>query len=216
MTERHDFVIAAPPGEPVGYSHLLHPDWSHVGDGATSGLQAADWTILNRQRGIYYAEQQAEQALRLLRTMQHDATFGYPINTYGHCLQSATLLLRDGFDEETVVVALFHDIGFVVCPTSHGEFAAALLGPYISEQHHWMLAHHGDFQNQHCHDYPGEIDRHTHERWRGHPHFAWTTEFVARYDQNAMRADYDNAPLEFFVPMVQRLFARPPHPLWRD
>ncbi len=48
------------------------------------------------------------------------------------------------------------------------------------------------------------------ERWRGHPHFDWVAEFVARYDQVAINADGPEMPLEAFRPMVHRFFARPP------
>jgi predicted HD phosphohydrolase len=110
-----------------------------------------------------------------------------------------------------VVVALLHDIGFVACPDSHGDFAAALLVDHISERNHWMLRHHAVFQQVHMagvHD--PEIDPDARERWRGHPHFQWTADFVERYDQRAMAADYDTLPVEAFEPLVQRLFTRPP------
>ena len=39
----------------------------------------------------------------------------------------------------------------------------------------------------------------------------WTAEFVAKYDQDAMRADFETAPLAVFEPMVRRVFSRPGH-----
>jgi predicted HD phosphohydrolase len=155
------------------------------------------------------ADEQSRQALRLLTASRDDSTFGYAVNNYRHCLQSATLVMEAGLDEETIVVALLHDIGFIACPDSHGEFAAALLGAYISEANLWMLRHHAAFQNHHVHDCPG-IDRDARERWREHEHFQWTAEFVERYDQGAICAAFTTAPIEAFEPMVQRLFARTP------
>ena len=38
----------------------------------------------------------------------------------------------DYTEEELVFSALFHDLGFSVCPDNHGEFSAALLANYIS------------------------------------------------------------------------------------
>jgi hypothetical protein len=38
------------------------------------------------------------------------ADSAYNLNRRDHCLQTATRALRDGADEETVVVALFHDV----------------------------------------------------------------------------------------------------------
>jgi hypothetical protein len=64
----------------------------------------------------------------------------------------------------------------------------------------------------HIQGFPG-IDPDARERWRGHPHFEWTAEFVAKYDQNAIQPDYDTAPIEAFEPMVYRFFARAPRPV---
>jgi len=190
-------------------SPLAKPDWAYVDKPDLDAFTVEDWQILDRQRVVYDAEQRAAQALRMLAAMANDTTFGYVINNYRHCLQSATMALRDGHDEETVVVALFHDIGFITCPETHGAFAAALLGPLISDKNIWMLEHHDLFQGHHVHDHP-DTDPNARERWRGHPHFEWTAEYVAKYDQNAISATYENAPLDAFVPIVNRVFARPP------
>jgi len=192
---------------------LLNPEWRYVSSAAMERMTTADWRALDAQRAVFRAERQAEQVLRLLRVQSGDASFGYPINNYRHCLQSATLALRDGQDEETVVVALLHDVGFDACPQLHGDFAAALLGSYISERNYWMLKHHQAFQDHHIGEhYDLSIDRNARDRWRGHPHFEWTAAFVARYDEAAMDPDYDNLPLEHFEPTVRRVFARQPRP----
>lgn len=190
-------------------SPLARPGWRYVDKPALDDFDAADWAVINAQRGPYLHAERARQVLRLLTAARDDPTFGYTINNYRHCLQSATLALSAGLDEETVVVALLHDVGFIVCPETHGDFAAALLGPHIGEANRWMLRHHADFQAHHIHGCPG-LAPDLRERWRGHPHFAWTAEFVERYDQGAIRADFDEAPIEVFEPMVQRLFARAP------
>ena len=61
--------------------------------------------------------------------------WGFPIDRYAHCLQSATLAHRAGMDEEYVACALFHDIGYSVGPWSHAEVAAGqdrlLAGPRV-------------------------------------------------------------------------------------
>jgi predicted HD phosphohydrolase len=194
---------------PAGYSPLFDPQWHYVEKVSLEAFTADDWATMNRQRSAYYAAEQGRHVLRLLSASAQDATFGYRVNNYRHCLQSATMAMRDGLDEETVVVALLHDVGFTACPTSHGDFAAALLRPYVSERHVWMLERHAIFQDVHAPTLPG-VDPDARERWRGHPHFAWAEAFVAKYDQAACDPDYDEAPLETFVPMVRRIFARPP------
>ncbi len=191
------------------YAPLAHADWRHVEKIALEDFQPEDWDLLEHQRRIYLAEHQAGQALRLLTVSQHDPSFGYMVNNYQHCLQSATMVLRDGRDEEDVVVALLHDVGFTICPLLHGDFAAALLGAYISDRNHWMLEHHATFQNLHSPHLPG-VKQHERDLWAGHPYFDWTAEFVAKYDQAAADPDYPCEPIETFVPMVRRIFARKP------
>jgi predicted HD phosphohydrolase len=188
---------------------LLRPDWQHIDKISLEDFSAQDWATLNAQRAVYYREQQASQVLRMLASQEHDPSFGYLVNNYRHSLQSATMALRDGLPEEDVVVCLLHDVGFIACPTNHGEFAAALLGPYVSERNVWMLQRHGIFQNVHSPYLPG-VDPHERERWRGHPHFEWAATFVDRYDQACCDPHYDCAPLSVFEPLVQRVFARPP------
>ena len=63
-----------------------------------------------------------------------------------HSLQCATRAYRDGASEEMVVVALLHDIGDLLAPQNHGEMAAAILKPYVSEESYWILKQHGLFQ----------------------------------------------------------------------
>ncbi len=191
------------------YSPLARPDWRHVEKIALEDFQPEDWNLMEQQRRQYLADLQADQVLRMLTASQHDPTFGYMVNNYRHSLQSATMVLRDGRDEEDVVVALLHDVGFTTCPLMHGDFAATLMGAYISDRNHWMLQHHGTFQNVHSPHLPG-VRQHERDMWAGHPHFDWTAEFVARYDQAAADPDYPCEPIETFVPMVRRIFARKP------
>src|SRR6266404_6521562 len=73
-------------------------------------------------------------------------TMGYKIDRYEHSLQTATRAFRDGADEETVTAALLHDIGDMLAPENHSDFAAALLQPYVSRTTHWIVKHHGIFQ----------------------------------------------------------------------
>lgn len=191
------------------YTPLADPLWQYVEKVSLEEFSRADWAQLNAQRAAYGGLQQASQALRLLSASEHDPSFGYMVNNYRHSLQSATMVLRDGRSEEDVVVALLHDVGFITCPLMHGDFAAALMGAYVSECNHWMLRHHGVFQNLHSPNMPG-VDPHERERWRGNAHFDWTAEFVDRYDQAASDPAYPCEPLETFVPMVHRIFSRPP------
>lgn len=74
---------------PSRYARLAHADWRHVAKIALEDFQPEDWNLLEHQRRGYLIDHQADQALRLLPASQHDPTFGYMVNNYQHCLQSA-------------------------------------------------------------------------------------------------------------------------------
>ncbi|WP_137177273.1 phosphohydrolase [Roseomonas sp. AR75] len=195
-------------------SPLLSAEMGYVPAVEMQDFRRAEWTMLRDQRRPFDAALQARHVLRALEDSAADPAFGYLVNNYRHCVQAATAALQDGRDEEYVVVALLHDIGFTMCPSNHGPFAAALLGPYVSDASRWLLEHHQLFLDFHCHDHPDEAcDRDARERWRGHPHFAATAEFVARFDQGTVIPGLPEAPLSVFAPMVARIFARPPRRL---
>ncbi|MFM7346597.1 MAG: peptidase [Tagaea sp.] len=188
---------------------LLDPKSRYVGATSLDDFTAADWAILATQRPAYQAELQANQALRLLSASKDDPSFGYHVNNYRHCVQAATRALADGRDDAYIVAALLHDIGFIACPTSHAEFAAKLLAPYVDEKIAWIVERHAIFQAHHYNEHPA-ADRTARERWRGHPHFEAAAEFVARYDQCTVDANAPEAELAVFEPMLRRVFARPP------
>lgn len=189
---------------------LADADWQYVTKRTMDEYTAADWAIWRPQREAYFRQNKAAHIIRLLKCQKDDPSFIYTTNNYYHCLQTATRMLRAGCPEEDVVVGLLHDVGFVTCNETHGEFAAALMRPFISERNHWMLVHHAVFQQFHCHELDG-CDRHARDQWRGHPHFAWTAEFVEKYDQSTISHEQETLPIEAFVPMVERLFSKAPN-----
>ncbi|CAE8694123.1 unnamed protein product [Polarella glacialis] len=86
----------------------------------------------------------AERALNMVEQLK-GINIGNLVDQYEHALQTASRALRDGTDEETVLVALLHDIGEVMSPINHSEIASALLRPYVSPQNYWIMAHHEVF-----------------------------------------------------------------------
>jgi predicted HD phosphohydrolase len=204
------------PGSAAGAPRapLAKPHWRYVEKGAIDAFTAEDWRAFSPQRDEYYAENRAAHALRMLRTLEHDASFGYQTNIFTHCLQSATMCRNAGLDDETVAVAALHDIGFTTCMEMHGQFAAALLGAFVSEKHYWMLRHHALFMRSNFDGDPGYAgDTHAREKYRGHPHFEWTATFVDKFDQNAVGDAYETLPLAAFEPQIRALFARAPKPV---
>ncbi len=138
---------------------------------------------------------------------------GYPVDRLEHCLQTATRAHRDGRDEEYVVCALLHDIGDTLGPSNHADVAATLLEPYISEENHWIVKHHGIFQGYYFFHYVG-LERDGRDAFKEHPHYQACVDFCHLYDQNSFDVDYESEPLEFFVPMVERVLAVPKKSLY--
>lgn len=139
----------------------------------------------------------------------HEGFPGEQVDRYEHSLQTATRAFRHGADEETVVAAVLHDIGDQLAPSNHADFAAAVLQPFVSPATHWMVQHHGIFQGYFYFHHIGK-DRFEREQYRGHPAFERTVEFCDRWDQESFDPDYDTMPLDAFVPMLRRIFAREP------
>lgn len=165
-----------------------------------------DFEII-RPEAARFASGLPDRVLAHLRLLQGDFS-GFPIDRYSHCLQTATLALKDGRDEEYVVCALLHDVGDTLGSYNHPEVAAAILKPFVSEANHWMVEHHGIFQGHNFFHHVG-MDRNMRDQFKAHPHYDRTVEFIDRYDSPAFDADGEIYPLSTFEPMVRRLFAMP-------
>jgi predicted HD phosphohydrolase len=164
----------------------------------------ADFAVLARVH-----EQNIRKLPDLLMKILTDlkADEAYPVDRLQHSLQAATRALLDGRDEEYVVCALLHDIGESLGPFNHGEVAAAVLKPFLSEANRWMLEHHPVFQvyfyGSHL-----KIDPNARDQYRGSPHFDRTAEFCALYDEVSFDSAYRSEPITTFEPMVRRVLHR--------
>ena len=165
-----------------------------------------DWAIIS-EHAAEFSKGLADRVLAHLKLLDGDFG-GFPVDRLEHSLQTATRAHRDGRDEEYVVCALLHDIGDTLGSYNHPDVAAAILKPFVSEQNHWMVAHHGVFQGYYFFHHLG-LDRNMRDRFQGHEWYEYTAQFCHLYDQNAFDPEYDSEPLEFFEPMVRRVFARP-------
>lgn len=166
----------------------------------------ADYDLLATYDAAH-AAQQADRVLDWLKAMVGDSP--YQISRLDHSLQTATRAERDGADDETIACALLHDIGDVLAPANHSQFAAALLQPYVSEKNHWIVKHHGLFQGYYYFHFTGQ-NREAREIYRQHPHYQACVDFCARWDQPSFDPDYETRPLDHFEPLVRELFAREP------
>ena len=172
-------------------SNLLSPDWQYIEARNIGEYTAKDWALLNRQRAEYEAKERARQAMDLLTASKDAPTFGYMINNYEHCMQTATMLYHDGHDEETIVTGLFHDVGFIVCPENHARFSADLIRPFISEKNAWMLEHHEVFQRIHLNGF-FEID--------------WNNEFIEQLLDAGYKGETNEAIVDaWFQTLIRQM-----------
>lgn len=181
--------------------------FSHMENGT-----AEDWKIIADAFGTY-AQELPDRIIAHFKLLEGDCG-GFPVDRLTHCLQTATLAHRDGRDEEYVVCALLHDIGDTLGSYNHADVAAVLLEPFVSEENHWMIKHHAIFQGYYFFQYLG-MDRNLREQYLEHPCYERTIEFVSKYDAPAFDADGEVLPLDFFEPMLRRVFAQPKKSLYK-
>ncbi len=63
-------------------------------------------------------------------------------NEREHCLQSANVALKRGFDEEIVLACLLHDTAQELIRSEHGWWGAQLYEPYVPERTSWAIRYH--------------------------------------------------------------------------
>lgn len=130
-----------------------------------------------------------------------------------HCLQTGTLAHQAGEDEEYVVCCVIHDIGDLLAPFNHGEFAAALLEPFISEKNYWLVANHHAFQGYYYFEHIG-LDKNMRDQYLEHPWFQYAIDFCDKYDMPAFNPDMEYMSLDDFEPMIRRLLMAPKKSIW--
>jgi predicted HD phosphohydrolase len=172
----------------------------------------ADWAAIASQF-MPYAASLPDRVLAHLKLLDGDYG-GFPVDRLQHSLQTATRAHRGRESEPYVVAALLHDIGDTLGSYNHPDIAAAILKPFVDDRLHWMVEHHGIFQGYYFFHHLG-MNRDMREAFRGHDHFEDTARFCEIYDQNAFDPSYDSAPLEFFEPMVRRVFERPINSIYK-
>jgi predicted HD phosphohydrolase len=173
---------------------------------------AAEWQLIGGEF-LQFAKKLPDRLIAHLQLLQNDYG-GFPVDRYTHCLQTATLALRDGRDEEYVVCALLHDIGDTLGTFNHADLAATILKPFVSEANHWMIEKHAIFQGYNFFHHIG-MDRNMREVFKGHAHYPRTEEFVALYDNPAFDAKAQSLPMSEFEPMLRRVFAQPKQSLYK-
>ena len=153
----------------------------------------ADWALIVPE-AMKMAKALPDRVMAHLRLLDGDFG-GFPVDRFTHSLQTATLALKAGRDEEYVVCALLHDIGDDVAPYTHGDYAAAILKPFVSDENHWMIQNHRTFQGYHFFHLMDQ-DRNAREIYRGHAAFERTCRLCDEWDQKAFDPGYDTMPID--------------------
>ena len=174
---------------------------------------AEDWKLISAEY-MPFAKALPERVLAHLQLLSGDYG-GFAVDRMTHSLQTATLAHRAGKDAEYVVCALLHDIGDTLGSYNHPDVGAAIIKPFVSAENHWMVEKHGIFQGYFFFHHIG-MDRNMREQFRGHPCFEQTAEFCEKYDGPAFNPNGETLPLEFFEPMLQRMFARPKNTIYKS
>ena len=191
IIERHAFTGDIPTGV-VSFTAMA--------DGTTD-----DYALLDRYERAY-ASALPDRILEALRALD-GSMGGYQISRLQHSLQSATRARLDGASVDWVVAALVHDIGDELAPFNHSELAATVLQPYVAQEVHWVILHHGVFQSYYYAHHLGG-DRNGRDRFADHPWAPLCAEFCARWDQNSFDPAFDTLPLEAFEDDVREVFGR--------
>ena len=173
----------------------------------------SDWVGLIVPEAMKMAKSLPDRVLDHLKMLDGDFG-GFPVDRYTHCLQTATLALKDGRDEEYVCCALLHDIGDTLGSFNHPDIAAAILKPFVSEANLWMVQNHGIFQGYNFFHYIG-LNRDMRDMFKSNPHYDHAAEFVELFDNPAFDPKGEIYPISTFEPMLRRLMASPKNSVYK-
>lgn len=177
----------------------------------TEGTKA-DWDIIATE-AIYAAQRLPDRVMDHLRLLDGDFG-GFAIDRLAHSLQTATRAERAGRDDQYVLCALLHDIGDTLGSFNHPDIGAAIVKPFVREEYHWMVEHHGIFQGYYFFEFLG-LDPNGRDAYRDNPNYDLTEEFCAEYDQVAFDPNYHTEPLDHFAPLLRDLMAKPLKSIYR-
>jgi len=169
-----------------------------------------DWQVI----GLAHMEEfkkTPERFIGMLRSLE-DITVGFAVNQLHHCLMTATLARRDGATDEEIVLALCHDIGKAVNIPNHGQIAAEMMKPYISENGYHAVYNHQAFQGEHYYGFFGApTDLRT--QWKDEPWYDLAVKLVDTWDAPAFDPDFKPDSLESFEPLMHKIFGVMPAPM---
>jgi predicted HD phosphohydrolase len=164
-----------------------------------------EWMIIGQQ----VMKRQAGMPAIITKMLQQleEQVDGFAVDQLQHALQTATRAVRDGASEELIVAALCHDIGKVISVENHPAIAAEILRPYVSDETYEIVRTHQDFQGRHYYALMGR-DPNERRKYEGLPWYRLACKFTDEWDQTSFDPEYETLSLEYFVPMIDRIFSR--------
>jgi len=167
--------------------------------------QVEEWMIIGQQ----VMKRQAGMPAIIIKmlTQLEEQVDGFAVDQLQHGLQTATRAVRDGASEELIVAALCHDIGKVISVENHPAIAAEILRPYVSDETYEIVRTHQDFQGRHYYALMGR-DPEERRKYEGLPWFDLACKFTDEWDQASFDPNYDTLNLDYFLPMIERVFSR--------
>lgn len=167
---------------------------------------AEDWAALGRASAAWQAR--VPERIKALLGQLAEQRDARAISQLDHSLQTATRAVRNGATEELVVAALCHDIGTAISHENHGAIAAEILKPFVSEDVYEIVRTHQDFQRAHYHEKFGR-NQHARERYSKERWFPAAERFSDEWDQASFDPAYATLPLDYFAPLIDRVFEKP-------
>jgi predicted HD phosphohydrolase len=166
----------------------------------------ADWA--EREKEIAQYNQATPNRIKqmLLALAQIDSHSS--MNQLQHSLQTATRASRSGASEEMIVAALCHDISKLVSTENHAAVAAEILKPFVDHVTYEIIRTHTDFQARYFHAHRGPR-KDPRDKYRRQPWFAAACQFADEWDMPARDPSYDTYSLEYFWPMIEKIFSTP-------
>lgn len=163
------------------------------------------WVEIGRQ--VAARQTRMPQVIKSMLLRLGEQMDGFAIDQLQHGLQTATRAYRAGAGEELIVAALCHDIGKVISVENHPAIAAEILKPYVSRDTYEIVRTHQDFQGRHYYALMGK-DPNARRQYENEAWYDLACRFTDEWDQTSFDPAYETLPLDFFEPMIDRVFTK--------
>jgi predicted HD phosphohydrolase len=146
----------------------------------------------------------ADRFIDMLRGLEQH-TLGFACDQLQHALMAGTLARRAGASDEHIVIALCHDIAKVINVPNHGQIAAEMMRPYISDDSYHVIYHHQAFQGAYYYDYLG-APTDMRLQFKDESWYDLAVKLVDEWDAPAFDPDFAVDSLDSFIPLMRKVF----------